>query len=278
MSEEYIKAGVIGHPIKHSKSPLIHNYWIDVYKKTGSYDAIDIAPENLGDEIKRLIDEGCAGFNVTIPHKEAIMEHCDKIAHNAEAIGAVNTVTIKDGKLHGLNTDGFGFTHNILETVPHFEFEAKRAVLLGAGGATRAITSALIGEEIEQIIIVNRTRERAEKIKDDMGFLTDLIKVADWHERSEILGDADLLVNTTSLGMDGQPPLEIDLDNLKDGALVNDIVYAPLQTPLLKAAADKGHQTVTGIGMLIHQARPAFKEWFGLLPDVTDDLHERVLL
>ena len=272
-----IKTGVIGHPIKHSKSPIIHNYWIDIYKKNGSYEAIDIAPENLGDEIKRLIDEGYAGFNVTIPHKESIMQYCDEIAHNAEAIGAVNTVVIKDSKIHGLNTDGFGFRHNIWESEPDFKFSGKRAVLLGAGGATRAIASALIGEEVEQIIITNRTRERAEKIKDEMGFLSDLIKVIDWDDRNSILDEADLLVNTTSLGMDGQPALDIDLATLKQDALVNDIVYAPLETPLLKDASAKGHKTVTGIGMLIHQARPAFKEWFGLLPDVTDDLCGRVL-
>ena len=150
---EHIKAGVIGHPIKHSKSPLIHNYWIEKYGFDGDYGTIDIAPENLKDGISQLIDAGYAGFNVTIPHKESIIEYCDEVSHNAQVIGAVNTVTIQDGKLHGQNTDGFGFIHNILGNTADFEFSGKRAVVLGAGGATRAIASALIGEEIEQIIL-----------------------------------------------------------------------------------------------------------------------------
>ena len=274
---EHIKAGVIGHPIKHSKSPLIHNYWIEKYGFDGDYGTIDIAPENLKDGISQLIDVGYAGFNVTIPHKESIIEYCDEVSHNAQVIGAVNTVTIQDGKLHGQNTDGFGFIHNILGNTADFEFSGKRAVVLGAGGATRAIASALIGEKIEQIILLNRTRERAEKLASDIAFVSDLIVVEDWDNRSSVLEGIDLLVNATSLGMDGQVALDIDLAALPDTALVNDIVYAPLQTQLLKDASSRGLQTVTGIGMLIHQARPAFKSWFGLLPDVTDELNEKVL-
>lgn len=273
---EFIKAGVIGHPIKHSKSPVIHNYWIDKYGFEGSYEAIDIAPENLKDEIQRLVDEGYKGFNATIPHKESIMELCDDVAHNANVIGAVNTVTIEDGKLHGQNTDGYGFVHNIFDNTDDFEFEGKRAAILGAGGATRAIASALIGEEIEQIVLLNRTRERAEKLASDIAFVSDFIVVEDWDNRSKILDGVDLLINATSLGMDGQAPLDIDLSTLPDHALVNDIVYSPLETELLKAAKGRNLQTVTGIGMLLHQARPAFKSWFGLLPDVTDELIEKV--
>jgi shikimate dehydrogenase len=274
---EFVKAAVIGHPISHSKSPLIHNEWIKTYGLQGSYEAIDIAPEELERGIQRLIDEGFAGFNVTVPHKEAVLALCDEVDHNARAIGAVNTVVIKDGKLRGLNTDGFGFLHNIWDVAPDFEFQNKRAVILGAGGAARAIISGLIGEEIGQIALTNRTREKAEKIKDEMGFSSYLIVVEDWENRNQILKNADLLVNTTSLGMNGQPPLDINLNALPKTALVNDIVYAPLQTGLLKAAKENGNIAVTGIGMLIHQARPAFKEWFGLLPDVTDELRELVL-
>lgn len=270
------KAAVVGHPIAHSKSPVIHNYWIKAYGMEGSYEAVDIAPDNLKDGIQRLIDGGYAGFNVTVPHKEEVLKLCDEVAHNAEAIGAVNTVVIEDGKLRGMNTDSFGFLHNIWDTEPDFEFTDKIAVIIGAGGAARAVTSALISEQIGHVYILNRTRERAEIICKEMGFGIDLIKVFDWDERSEILAEADLLVNTTSLGMNGQPPLNLSLDKLSEDALVNDIVYAPLHTELLQTAQMRGNDFVSGIGMLIHQARPAFKEWFGLLPDVTEELTDMV--
>lgn len=271
-----IKTAVIGHPVKHSKSPMIHNYWIKAYKMNGSYEAIDIAPDDLKSGVQRLVDENYAGFNVTVPHKEAVLGLCDDVAHNAEAIGAVNTVVIENGKLRGLNTDSFGFLHNIWDTDPDFEFTDKIAVILGAGGAARAIVSALIGEQIGHVYLLNRTRDRAEIICEEMGFGSDLIKVYDWDKRADILAEADLLVNTTSLGMDGQPPLDISLDKLSEDALVNDIVYAPLHTELLKAAQMRGNDFVSGIGMLVHQARPAFKEWFGLLPDVTEELTDMV--
>ena len=274
---ETIKCGVIGHPISHSKSPLIHNYWIKTYNLDGSYEAIDIAPEELKTGVERLIDEGYKGFNVTIPHKEAIMELCDSVDHNAQAIGAVNTVLIEDGKLRGMNTDGFGFLNNIWDFDPEFEFEDKNVVVLGAGGAARAIISGLIGEMVAHVHLLNRTREKAEKIQDEMSFTSDLIQVHNWENSSQILNKADLLVNTTSLGMEGHPPLDIDISDLPGEALVNDIVYAPLETELLKKANMRGNIAITGIGMLIHQARPAFKEWFGLLPDVTDELKELVL-
>ncbi len=274
---ELIKAGVIGHPISHSKSPLIHNYWIEAYGLKGAYEAIDSAPDQLEEDIKRLIDEGYKGFNATVPHKESVIKLCDEVSHNAQVIGAVNTVVIKDGKLHGLNTDGFGFLHNIWDVDPNFNFEDKCAVVLGAGGATRAIVSALIGERIGKIILLNRTRPRAETIREEMGFMSDLIVVEDWEQRAQFLERADLLVNTTSLGMQGQPALDLDLSALPTHTLVNDIVYAPLQTDLLQAAKMRGNMVVTGIGMLIHQARPAFKEWFGFLPDVTPALKELVL-
>jgi len=272
-----IKAAVIGHPISHSKSPLIHNYWIGKYGLDGSYEAIDIAPENLKAEVQNLIDQDYAGFNATIPHKEAMISLCENSAHNAQVIGAVNTVVIKDGKLNGMNTDGFGFINNIWDTCPDFDFQGKNAVVLGAGGAARAIVSALIGEEIGHIYLLNRTREKAEMIRNEMGFLSDLIKVRDWGDRNTVLGKADILINTTSLGMAGQAALDIDLSVLPKTALVNDIIYAPLYTDLLQQAKACGNPVIAGIGMLIHQARPAFKEWFGIMPDVTDELKELVL-
>ena len=177
----------------------------------------------------------------------------------------------------GKNTDGFGFTHNIWDAHPDFEFVDKTAVVLGAGGATRAIVSALLGEQIRHIILVNRTKEKAQIIADEMNFLSDVIQVADWDDRHAALKGCDILVNATSLGMNGQPFLELDISSLPKDALVSDIVYAPLETPLLMDAKARGNPIVTGIGMLIHQARPAFKEWFGVLPDVTPELQQKVL-
>ena len=273
----FIKAGVIGHPIKHSKSPIIHNYWIEKGRMNGSYEAIDIAPENLKSDIQRLVEEGYAGFNVTIPHKEAVLELCDEVDGNAEICGAVNTVVIKDGKLIGHNTDSFGFLTNIKTAYPDFDFEEGPAVVIGAGGAARAIVSGLIGHRIPEVILVNRTRERAEKIAKDIGLGTDLVEVVDWDERNDVLQWANLVVNTTSLGMEGQPALDLNLDALSNDALVNDIVYSPLETDLLKSAKDRGNPTVTGIGMLLHQARPAFYEWFGVMPQVDEELERLVL-
>jgi len=274
---EKIKTGVIGHPINHSKSPIIHNYWIKKGDLEGSYEAIDIAPENLKTEIQRLVDEGYAGFNVTIPHKEAILELCDEVDGNSEVCGAVNTVVIEDGKLIGHNTDSFGFLTNIKTAQPDFDFEAGAAVVIGAGGAARAVVSGLIGHRIPEVILINRTKERAEKIAKEIGLGTDLVEVVDWDERHDMLQWANLVVNTSSLGMEGQPELDLNLDKLSTDALVNDIVYSPLETQLLKAAKARGNPTVTGIGMLLHQARPSFYEWFGVMPNVDEELERLVL-
>ena len=272
-----IKVAVIGHPISHSKSPIIHQYWIEKYGLKGTYDAIAIAPENLKQGVQTLIDEGYAGFNVTIPHKEEIMKLCDTLDQSAEICGAVNTVVIDDGKLHGFNTDGFGFIANILNAYPDFKFEQGPAFVIGAGGAARAIVSALIGHRAPEVIIANRTKEKAEIIAKEIGLGTDLGEVIDWDDRNDALQWANLVVNTTSLGMKAQPPLGISLDKLSDDALVTDIVYSPLETELLNTAAALGNPTVTGIGMLLHQARPAFHKWFGVMPDVDEELEALVL-
>lgn len=273
----YIKVAVIGHPISHSKSPLIHNYWIEKYGLHGAYDAIDIAPEQLRDEINHMIDAGYKGFNVTVPHKEAVLKLCDSLDMNAQNIGAVNTVVVKDAKLHGMNTDAFGFLENIRQHYPHFSFDHKCAAVLGAGGAARAVISGLIGEQVDRILLINRTPEKADALLSAMDMATGIIKRVEWDQRSEILDEVDLLINTTSLGMSGQPSLNIDLKKLPQTALVNDIVYAPLETELLKAAKAHGAKTVSGIGMLLHQARSAFKAWFGVMPEVTSELEEMVL-
>jgi shikimate dehydrogenase len=269
---EFIKAGVIGHPIGHSKSPLIHNYWIKKYGLSGSYEAIDIAPEDLADGLKRLVDKGYSGFNFTIPHKELVVALCDEVDAHAQAIGAVNTVAVRDGKLLGMNTDGFGFIQNINAHGPAFDYGAGPAVVLGAGGAARAVIEGLLHAGAGEIILTNRTRSKAEALADDAR-----ITVVDWDARSDVLDGAGMLVNTTALGMAGQLALEIDVSALPQEALVTDIVYAPLDTNLLQNARAYGCVTVSGIGMLLHQARPAFEAWFGVLPAVDSALDEMVL-
>lgn len=267
------KAAVIGQPVGHSKSPLIHNYWIEKHGIDASYEAIDIAPENLEKELIRLVDEGYSGFNVTRPHKEKVFAVCDSLDELAQAVGAVNTVTIKNGKMNGTNTDVFGFTENIKTARPAFDFKAGPAVVLGAGGAARAVIYALLKEGVPEVRVVNRTKNKAQTLARDFKRL----RVHDWEKRSEVFVEANLLVNTTSMGQSGQPKLELDLTALPKNAVVNDIVYAPLMTDLLRDCEDRGNQIVTGIGMLLHQARPAFEAWFGVLPDVDAELEKRVL-
>ena len=270
---DFIKTGVIGHPIAHSKSPLIHNYWINKYRLNGTYKAIDIHPDNLQNGVGALINEGYSGFNVTIPHKIAIMALCDEIDDLARKIGAVNTVTIKNGKLYGTNTDAYGFVQNIKANATDFDFTGQNALVLGAGGAANAVVYALLQEGAAQIIITNRTKEKAQKLAQ---LNPDKIKIIDWDLRNNVLDDVGIIINTTSLGMTKNPPLNIDISKTQN-ALVTDIVYAPLYTDLLKVARNNGIKTVTGIGMLLHQARPGFKLWNGVVPSVTKELEDLVL-
>ncbi len=278
MTKPFIKTAVIGHPIKHSKSPIIHGYWLDLYGLSGSYEAIDIKPQNIKAQVQDLVNQGYSGFNVTIPHKVSFMALCDEIDDLAKSIGAVNTVTIKNGKLYGTNTDAYGFTQNIKETVNlnawDWSFNQGKAVVLGAGGAAKAITYALIQEGVQEIIITNRTREKAEELaKLDKS----KISVIDWEKRNQVLENANLIINTTSLGMNAKPPLDIDLSLAPKNALVTDIVYSPLYTDLLNQAKSKDLRIVTGIGMLLYQARAGFELWNGVMPDVTSELEELVL-
>lgn len=272
------KTAVIGHPISHSKSPLIHNYWIAKYGLSGSYGAIDIAPEDLLYELPRLIkEEGYQGFNVTIPHKENVMALCDEISPEARSIGAVNTLYLDEsGHLIGTNTDAYGFIENIRQTLPSFDFKAGPAMILGAGGAARALLYGLLKEGAPEIYITNRTREKAENLKEQSLF-PQRVQVIDWERREKALSHVQLLVNSTALGMSGKEPLEMDLSALPVSACVCDIVYAPLETRLLKDAKARGNEIVTGIGMLLYQARPGFKHWHGILPEVTPELEEKVL-
>lgn len=262
------KAGVIGWPLKHTKSPLIHCYWLEKYGISGSYDANPIAPDDLKTGIQKLIDAGYSGFNVTVPHKETIMTMMDILEDSAQKIGAVNTVVLHDGKRIGRNTDAFGFIENLRESAPEFTFKGT-ALVLGAGGAARAVVYALKQQGMD-VCIVNRTKDRADILAKDFGASSHA-----WSDIPSLLENAALVVNTTSLGMTGQPSLEINLKPTK--ACICDIVYTPLETDLLKQAKALNLKTVTGIGMLLHQARPAFEAWFGIMPDVDAPLRAKVL-
>ncbi|RCK28095.1 shikimate dehydrogenase [uncultured Thalassospira sp.] len=269
-------AGVMGWPVSHSKSPRLHGYWLAKYGIDGSYMPLPVEPENFQAALISLRNLGFSGVNVTIPQKEMAMPECDELSDRARRIGAVNTVTFaKDGRLLGDNTDGFGFIENLRQEAPDIDFTSGPAVVLGAGGASRAILVALLDEGSPEIRIANRTRARAEDLVRE--FNDPRLTVIDWPVSPDALSDVSLLVNTTSLGMVGQPKLDIDLDGLPTSALVTDIVYAPLITGLLQQAKDRGNPIVDGLGMLLHQARPGFHRWFGIDPEVTQELRDFVL-
>ncbi|MEM6780487.1 MAG: shikimate dehydrogenase [Pseudomonadota bacterium] len=266
-----IKLAVIGYPIKQSKSPIIHGYWMEKHGIEGTHEAVQIDLDQFERGIQKLIDDDYRGFNVTVPHKERIIPLCTEIDDTAKAIGAVNTVTIEDGKLYGSNTDAYGFIQNLKQQCDQID-RSKKAIVLGAGGAARAVVYALQHDGFENIVLLNRTRERAEVIVNDIGGTVD-----NWDQRSAILEEAGLVVNTTSLGMIGQPELELDVSALPHEAIVYDIVYKPLMTDLLNNAKDNKNQIVTGIGMLLHQAVPAFEQWTGIQPEINDELERLVL-
>lgn len=268
------RAGVIGWPISHSLSPRLHGFWLRTLGINGRYDAIAIEPENLERDIRDLMDQGFAGLNATLPHKEALIALADEIDPFAKRVGAINTLVFRDGRLLASNTDGFGFIENLRQGAGDTGFTNHASVVLGAGGAARAVIASLQDEGVAEIRLTNRTRARADDLAAELG---GNIVVVDWSERAAALAGASLVVNTSSLGMKGQPPLEIDLEDLGPDALVTDIVYNPLETPLLAAAKARGNQIVDGIGMLLHQARPGFEAWFGARPDVTPALREHVL-
>lgn len=268
-------AGVIGHPISHSLSPKLHGFWLDRYQIDGTYIPLAVVPSDLKDVIVSLPKMGLRGVNITVPHKEAVMEWMDEIEDVAIRIGAVNTIVIKEGKLIGTNTDAYGFIQNILASQPvSWKIDAGKAVVIGAGGAARAVIAGVQDASVSEIILTNRTRSKAEELAAHLG---GNITVIDWKAREAALENANLLVNTTSLGMIGQPPLVLDISALPTSALVTDIVYKPLETALLKAARERGNKTVDGLGMLLHQAVRGFEAWFGVKPEVTQELRQFVL-
>lgn len=267
-------AGVMGWPIGHSRSPRLHGYWLERYGIDGAYLPLPVAPAHLAEALRALPVLGFRGVNLTVPHKEAALALCDSVDPQARRIGAVNTIVVDEsGALTGSNTDAAGFLEN-LRGNSAWRPEAGPAVVLGAGGAARAIVVALADAGVPEIRLANRTRARAQALADD---LDGAASVHDWSDRAAALAGAALLVNTTTLGMDGAPPLDLDLARLPADAVVNDIVYAPLETPLLRTAAARGNPVVDGLGMLLHQARPGFEQWFGVRPVVDAALRRFVL-
>ncbi len=263
-------AGVIGWPVGHSRSPRLHGYWLDKYGVDGAYLPLAVQPGHFEQVLRALPHMGFAGANVTVPHKEAALALADHVEPLARRIGAVNTLLVRpDGSLEGRNTDAFGFLENLRHGCPGFSASAGPAVVLGAGGAARAVIAALQDDGVPAIRLLNRTAERARQVADELG---GGIEVVPWDERAEVLEGAATLVNTTTLGMTGQAPLVVDLRLLPVDAVVADIVYVPLETDLLAAARHRGNRTVDGLGMLLHQARPGFAAWFGVMPDVTEEL------
>lgn len=274
MAERFPKAFVCGHPISHSRSPLIHGHWLHALGIVGSYEAIDILPEAFANFLRGIEAAGFRGGNITIPHKEAAFATVDGHDEASELIGAINTVWVEEGRLLATNTDWSGFSANLDEGAPEWA-DGRRAVVLGAGGSARAILYALLRKGYREVRVVNRTFDRAGELADRFG---ERVSAHGWDAVPELLTDCDLLVNTTSLGMAGRddtPPY--DLAPLPTSAIVTDIVYVPLQTPLLVAARDRGVKTVDGLGMLLHQAVPGFTRWFGQTPQVTAELRALVV-
>jgi len=267
-------AGVMGWPVAHSLSPRLHGFWLRQYGIDGAYVPLPVRPEAFSGAIRALAQIGFRGVNITVPHKQAALKTCDQVDAVARRIGAVNTVVFTDGRLHGSNTDAFGFLENMRDGAPDWRATAGPAVVLGAGGAARAVVAALTDSGAPEVRVCNRSAERAQALCREIG---GPVKSLPWTDRAAALADAAVLVNATSLGMTGQAPLDIDLAKLPDAAVVTDLVYVPLETPLLAAARARGNRVVDGLGMLLHQARPGFAAWFGVSPAVTPELRDFVL-
>lgn len=283
------KVCVIGYPAKHSLSPVIHNYWLDKYDIQGKYEIREVEPNNFDNFFRNLYNEGYVGCNITVPFKEAAFKIAKELGSEIGTIenvaAAINTVLINDGKYIVKNSDAPGFNVNLQESVKEFDFKKGKVVVIGAGGAARGIITGIITKHVPEVILLNRTIENAEQIKKEIkNKISKDIKVISWDKLNESLAGANLLINTTSLGMIGQPPLEINLHHLPKDAIVTDIVYRPLVTPLLKAAQQRGNQIVDGLGMLLYQAVPGFNMWFseelksrGISSvEVTKELREKV--
>ena len=266
--------GVMGWPVTHSRSPIIHGYWIEQHRLRGAYVPLAVAPERLEAALRGLAALGFAGCNITLPHKVDAMRWVDHVDPLARRIGAINTVVVnQDGRLNGLNTDAYGFIQSLRDVDASWQAQRGPAVVLGAGGAARAVVASLVDAGATEVRLLNRTDARAQELAAEMG---PVVQAAPWAERHEALAGCALLVQTTSQGMQGQPALDLRLDRLPVEAMVCDVVYVPLETPLLSAARHRGNVVVDGLGMLLNQARPAFEAWFGVKPEVTSELRARV--
>lgn len=271
-------AGIMGWPVAHSRSPALHNFWLDEHGIDGAYVPLPVHPEQLTQALRALPALGFRGCNLTIPHKQMALSIVDRVEPVARRIGAMNTVIVAaDGSLEGRNTDVYGFRENLRESAPDWQPAAGPAVVLGAGGAARAVVAALIEMGVLEIRLVNRTSTRAERVAEDLVVRPSRISIHKWNTRDAVLENAGLLVNTTSLGMSGEPELALDLARLPNRAVVADIVYVPLETGLLAAARRRGHRCVDGLGMLLHQGRPGFEAWFGTPVRVSRELRAAVL-
>jgi shikimate dehydrogenase len=273
--QKFKLAGVMGMPIYQSRSPILHNYWLGKYGIKGAYGHFPVELKNLEAAIRGLSALGLAGCNITLPHKVHAMKMMDHIDPLAQRMGAINCIVVQeDGALHGFNHDGYGYIQSVKDAKPEWRADEGPILVLGAGGAARAIVISLVDAGATEIRLVNRTPAKAQELATG---LESVVKVFDWSERNDCMRDAAMLINTTSQGMYGQPPLDVQLDALPLTALVSDAVYIPLETPLLEKARLRGNTTVNGLGMLLNQARPAFKSWFGVMPEISQELKETVL-
>lgn len=266
-----VRACVTGSPIAHSRSPLLHGYWLAHYGIDGAYGREEVSPADAAAFYRGLGERGYVGCNVTLPNKEIAFSVLDEADESAAALGAANTLWLQDGRLHGANTDGYGFLANLDATAPGWEGRQHSVVVIGAGGASRAVVHALAGRGFELVLLANRTLSRAEAVAAPYGRR---VRPLALDAVGGVLSTADLVVNCTSLGMKGSDPLALDLSPLRPEAVVTDIVYVPLRTPFLKAAQARGLRTVDGLGMLLHQGVPGFARWFGVRPQVTPELRE----
>jgi shikimate dehydrogenase len=272
--ERFLLAGLMGSPVLHSRSPKLHNYWLAQHKLAGTYLPLAIPAQRLRAALRALPALGFSGCNLTIPHKEAALEIVDRVDPVARRIGAINCVVVgPDESLEGQNHDAFGYIESIREMQPTWRADSGPIVVICAGGGARAVLVSLIDQGAHEIRLVNRTSARATALQRELG---GPIQALPWEDRAAALAGAAMLVNTTSQGMVGAPPLELALDALPPRALVSDIVYIPRETPLLAAARKRGNPTVNGLGMLLHQARPAFRAWFGIMPEVTPELRAMI--
>jgi shikimate dehydrogenase len=267
-------AGLLGWPVAHSRSPVIHNHWLAQYDIPGRYVLFPVPPEKLEAAVRGLAALGLRGCNVTTPHKQAIFPLLDRVDDLARRIGAVNTVVVeKDGTLTGFNNDGNGFVQSLRDVDPRWRPDSGPILVLGAGGASRAVVASLAAQGATEIRLTNRTLDKAQEIADAVGAM---VKVVPWEQREDALDGIAMLANATSLGMTGKPPLDMALDRLPPRAVVGDLIYIPPETPLLAAARQRGNITVNGLGLLLNQARPAFNAWFGVMPEITPALRAAI--